>query len=312
MKNDQTTAAQKNEILSGIELMRFLAAISILLIHAPQPDAIAKCADIFARWAVPFFFATSGFLAAGSNRSVRSELKRAVHRIGVPYIFWLIIYCSFFINIGDQSLKDWLRILIFGGPAIHLWFLPALAVALITYRFLENRSIAVLAGTALILYVIGILIGPYPIIPTELPFNPRNGPFLSVPMVIVGAIYRRGAYIPLKPALFFMTFSFLAYAAEIAIFAPLRIDQIATTILIGFAPLCVAVRTSISGAWCGFLGKYTLGFYLLHVGVVTAFQRIFYPDSTFTYLVFVTIAAALTFALTMALSKVPYLKATIR
>ncbi|MGW8142085.1 acyltransferase [Sphingomonas zeae] len=312
MKNDQATATQKYEILSGIELMRFLAAISILLIHAPQPDEFAKCADIFARWAVPFFFATSGFLAAGSNRSLWSELKRVAQRIGVPYIFWLIVYCSFFIDIGDQSPKDWVRILIFGGPAIHLWFLPALAVALITYRFLQNRSIAVLATTALILYVIGILLGPYRIIPTELPFNPRNGPFLSVPMVIIGAIYRRGAYIPLKPALALTFLSFLAYATEIAIFAPLRIDQVMTTILIGFAPLCVAVRMNSSAAWCAYAGKYTLGFYLLHVGVVTAFQRIFYPNSTFTYLAFVMIAAAFTFVVTMAISKVPYLRATIR
>lgn len=292
--------------------MRLLAAASILLIHAPQPDAFAKFADVFARWAVPFFFATSGFLAAGTNRSLRDELKRIAQRIGLPYFFWLIVYCAFLINIRDQSLKDWARILIFGGPAIHLWFLPALALALITYRLLQNKSIFILLVTALVLYVIGTLIGTYSIIPIELPFNPRNGPFLSVPMVIIGAIYRRGYYIQLKPALVFMFFSFLFYATEVAVFAPLRIDQVITTILIGFAPLCVAVRINSSSAWYTYAGRYTLGFYLLHVGVVSAFQRIFYPNSTFTYLAFVAIAAALTFALTIAISKVPYIRATIR
>lgn len=308
------STTRADDWLGGIDALRVLAAIFVIFIHIPQHNDLAITSDIIARWAVPFFFAAAGYLAASNNRSPIVEVRRLLRRIGIPYLFWVAIYCAFLLpGTSELSVKDIARIVLLGGPAIHLWFLPALAMALVFFRCIQRCTTPKLFILAAVVYAAGLIVGAYRPANLDLPFNPRNGPFLSVPMVIIGALYRRRPPVDLSVAVVAVVASFLMYAAEVHFLHPRALDQTGTTFLIGYTPLMVGLtwKDRIT-EYVGNFGKYSFGVYLTHVGVLTLLQRIFYPQSGVQTLCFVFIIAIASFAVSAALWHTPYVRALVR
>lgn len=131
-----------NRPLAWLDLTRILAALAIVWIHCPQSSDLLRT-TLLARFAVPFFIATSVFLVFQSvDRDPRRSWIRysgsRIQRLYFPFLVWSGAYLAF------KWVKGWLlpdqpndfpgwEWWIVGG-AYHLWFLPfLLAVSLLSF-----------------------------------------------------------------------------------------------------------------------------------------------------------------------------------
>jgi hypothetical protein len=134
--------ANKSSRLTGIDLFRGIAIYAVIILHADEgiwisPIGWEKILE-FSGFAVPFFLATSFYLAFNKIYATggQYELKPRLTRLLIPYLFWTGIY------IGYKALKylvqneydhlnglfqDPVALIFFGGAAFQLYFLPLLA-----------------------------------------------------------------------------------------------------------------------------------------------------------------------------------------
>ncbi|WP_277923640.1 acyltransferase [Sphingomonas sp. TREG-RG-20F-R18-01] len=126
----------------GIELFRYVMALLVIGIHVLPPVAVnsaqplglpdwAVAMDVLCRCAVPFFFIASGYYFK-PERGVVANLTRAIARIAPIYGAWYCLYLAVAAALPEKLPSHWrILALIDGGPAFHLWFLPALLLGLI-------------------------------------------------------------------------------------------------------------------------------------------------------------------------------------
>lgn len=125
----------------AIELMRSVAVFGVIVIHcAPRTPGADHVADFFLNVSVPFFLLTALFFfwreldGAGAGGATPA-LCRRLPRLLLPYAAWTIIYLGakgvklalqgrpLATEFGGESL---LRILLTGGAAVQLYFVPLL------------------------------------------------------------------------------------------------------------------------------------------------------------------------------------------
>ncbi len=204
--------------IESVDTIRLLAIISVIAIHtAPflsesyQSGAyhyLAVVINQLARFAVPFFFAISGYfwgvkILRGENAF---EVSRDMGlRILVIFLAWSFIYLlpyniSAIFEHGWQGpfkaaywhaygLLQYPPGLILGGTKIHLWFLVALLFALfISLVFIKLKAEKCLLLFALALYVVGVFLKSYVQTPLGIPseFDSRYGPFFSTLLFVSG------------------------------------------------------------------------------------------------------------------------------
>ena len=128
--------------------------------------------QILARLAVPFFFVASGFLFSVSWISKReyndyenkAQLKHYLWRLCKFYIIWTILYLPFTYlllkgqdGITVNSVLLYVRDFFFTGSFYHLWFLPALLVAVpVVYICLFKLGLGKTILFGFLLYLIGM------------------------------------------------------------------------------------------------------------------------------------------------------------
>lgn len=156
---------------------RAFAIVAVVAIHSlgtvvesnfagQGPDWwLANVIDSACRWSVPVFIMISGALALDPRRGTepRKFLSKRVWRIGIPLVFWTIVYVAFrrFYLLGPDS--DWNAFLaiLSGSPFVQLYFLYVLAgLTLLTpfFRLLSvHGSRRLQWGTGLIFLGIGMV-----------------------------------------------------------------------------------------------------------------------------------------------------------
>lgn len=113
MSEKRQTSSAEN---FSLNCMKGIACISVVILHCTFPGVVGKILYGWARFAVPFFFAVSGYYAYCENEDVlKSKLNRKVKHIGKYffategiYFIWHIIYSI----IVDKSLNgafEWLQ-----------------------------------------------------------------------------------------------------------------------------------------------------------------------------------------------------------
>lgn len=139
--------------LTGIDLFRGIGIIAVVILHANQglvavPSSWNRIIN-FASFAVPFFLATSFYLAAQKLYSSKKpyDLKSRTLRLLIPYIFWSLFYLFYKISksliTGDVIrmyglLQDPSALIFCGGASFHLYFLPLLLTGTLTIKAFEN------------------------------------------------------------------------------------------------------------------------------------------------------------------------------
>lgn len=162
---------------AALDVAKWVAAILIVAIHAPPLYSVSNTGNfilmqIIARYAVPFFFITSGFLFFSKLsyesiwcRENRNRLFHYVSHLFILYLIWSAIYLptrliSVFKSGGSLlwHLKIITRDFLFAGIAPHLWYFTAVIVATCVLFFLLRwfSMNVILAGSAM-LYLLGLL-----------------------------------------------------------------------------------------------------------------------------------------------------------
>src|SRR4051794_18353134 len=120
----------------GINALRFLLMFTIVLalswffIGSIAPSDPAYYLLITAQCSVPVFFIISGYFLRWRDGDIFAVTRWAATKLLPLYVLWVAIYVVAARLAGLGSLGDLLVTFLRGGPVRHLWFLPALAVAL--------------------------------------------------------------------------------------------------------------------------------------------------------------------------------------
>ncbi len=157
--------AEDRQHHTGIDILKLLAAVAVIYLHAVGRTDLAWTSDPM-RFAVPFFAASAAYLAFRSaigradldaGRYVRSRISR----IYIPFLLWTAVYLLVRViwSLGSRtSLPDVGLALLWRGSAHHLWFLPFVLVVTV-FAFAVARSLrgrgSLLTGAA-VLFVGGV------------------------------------------------------------------------------------------------------------------------------------------------------------
>lgn len=115
----------------AIDLARFLAAFGIVVAHATVSPR-----DWVGHLALALFLILTAFLAVQSvaRAGGRYGWLRRARRLFLPWVFWSVLYRLLDLAISDDPdrfipLREPFSLLV--GPAVHLWFLPFVILAMI-------------------------------------------------------------------------------------------------------------------------------------------------------------------------------------
>ena len=210
-----TTSPRK--YYASLDVMKFLMALSIMFAHICSENVtvhpIIKNLTSVYNFAVPFFFACSGFLFFLKYKNENSfnhlkPYKKFTKRILLMYAVWSAIYFCFVLTTWIQDGASYEEILrYFHGALVFttygtIWFLPSLWVGVsITFVLLFLKlNLNQIALIAFVFYIIGTFGFSYlPLIEgtflekgysiyNNIFFTTRNGVFAGFPFVFIGAL----------------------------------------------------------------------------------------------------------------------------
>ena len=130
-----------------IDFLRLFLICAVVTIHTGAPWFVVAIGRI----GVPFSFALTGFFTNSEN--VEKSIKRNLSRL----LIWICIYSPLIIGDGTASNMGaiyFLQQLLFITPC-YLWFLTALIVCLILYKFMIKVPNHIRIIISFVLYVIG-------------------------------------------------------------------------------------------------------------------------------------------------------------
>ncbi|WP_197025155.1 acyltransferase family protein [Butyrivibrio proteoclasticus] len=207
-----------------MHLMKFIACLFVITIHAKFPGAVGDYTEGVARFAVPFFFMLSGrFLLADkglvSAAQIRTKVKKSLLRLlkatAVVYlvylVFSLIVHLERGVSFGEwlgikYNLYETVLFVLFNSGRFvydssfvfdHMWFLFALIYvygliylfAPVLRKWYKVVTVLTFAG----LFFGELLQTVYPIRPFDISittwFLLRNWLFVGLPFVLLGIIF---------------------------------------------------------------------------------------------------------------------------
>lgn len=143
----------------GLDLGKFICAVLVIMIHT-TPFAwniwLDRGAGIMTRFAVPFFFVTTGYFFYNGQYDVE-KLKHSLSRLIILYVIWSLIYLPF-----NWPLRNPIQSVFITGISGHLWYLPAVIFALIGTFFLNKYlGINLTLSVAYVFLVLGTMFSTY-------------------------------------------------------------------------------------------------------------------------------------------------------
>jgi surface polysaccharide O-acyltransferase-like enzyme len=292
--------------IESVDVIRMAAIVAVIAIHttpfepasatAPSGELPYIIINQLARFAVPFFFAISGYFwgrRINTGMPVGAATLRTLRRLLLLYVAWCLFYLLPFSlqPFYDNGVLGPVKVLyhrleyfanrpftlLFAGTKDHLWFISALACAVaISGLFLSRGWFRALLCVAAGLYLFGLLTRAYAASPLgiEFGFNTRNGPFFGTLLFVSG--YRLSRFTPqrnwLWSGLLLCSAGALLHFAEIGYIwrhyqvPPTAHDYVIGTYFMGIGATLMALsgHPLLSGRHLATLGKYTLGIYAIH------------------------------------------------
>lgn len=282
---------------ASLDALRVLCLLGIVTLHVAgggfhDNKPLGFTLDEFSRFAVPVFFIVSAYFWKPAELEQPLQLiGRVARRVGLPFIAWVLITFAWnaVFNPGrglDLSPGGIALILWTGGPAFHLWFLPALivgtAIVALAGHYLGWRATT---GLALVLFVLGTMIGSY--IPAFLDrgfefWVDRNGVLFAPVFLVAGVLMRRHRDDLMRVPVWLVGIAVVAFGlgqlAEgffIVPRYPMGHDYSLSTLGYGLAVALLFMRLEIRGALWSVLGRATFTAYLGHVLVIATLVNAF-------------------------------------
>ncbi len=213
----------QRKVYPTLDITKFIMAMLILTQHTSNEWAhssgLVHAFFGLGNFAVPFFFACSGFLFFSKYNSLdcveqRDYYKKWSIRIGKMYFVWSLIYFVFvFVGWMNKGLSweqpiEYLHKAVVYSTYATIWFLPALWVGVsICYFMKRNCSSSTMFISMLLLMIVGNLFGSYSNLLTRYRaiksfydwymsvfITWRNGLFNGAPFVFIGLLVAEGGW----------------------------------------------------------------------------------------------------------------------
>lgn len=283
--------------LAGIDAFRFAGFVAVTLLHTVggktyrTVDA-SKIIDLLCRFAVPYFFLTSGYMAGIGSAPLASRLWRSSVRIVPIFVAWELFYIVI-AHVPARELESFGFIkflVVFGYPGYHLWFLPSLLENLaILYALIEFCSDETMLAVGGVFYMVGVAYSEFGERLPDIHWEVRNGPTFGLLFVIVGYLTAKREYVASAGlALSLAAFGILSELVEATALYDFGIRGFAADInfYLGTLPYAVGVfllavsnrSTGTTASSVAGIGVYTLGYYCIHLAFIWYF-RAFFPDT---------------------------------
>ncbi|XVH30503.1 acyltransferase [Haloferacaceae archaeon DSL9] len=195
------------ERIYSIDAVRILAMVFIVVIHTNPFEGVGAYGNALnfqiettARFAVPFFFVTSGYFFARktAGRDPTAYFVKRVRSIASLYGFGILLASPVFVagtavraGVESESVAGSVSVkltefvspleLVYYGTSVSeiLWFLPALLFSFgFVYLFVRFDKAAYLLPVALGFHVVGLLGASYTMF-VDIPFRIRDGLFFG-------------------------------------------------------------------------------------------------------------------------------------
>lgn len=337
--------------IESVDILRLIAITAVIAIHTkPFEQPLATHNDIytylyyvinqFARFAVPFFFAISGYFFGLKIRAGHDALLTAnvmAKKVIIIFLAWSFIYLLPYnissiyelgflgpIKISYWNVVDLINstsLILWQGTKIHLWFLIGLLCAVyISAFFIHKQQVAVLLIVSIMLYIFGMLAKSYSASPIgiEIDFDTRNGPFFSLLLFTSGYLLsglspstrwaKRGFGIFVGGVILHFSESYILWDLY---GTKAEHDYVIGTYFMGIGVAIIALSNhkhlrsnKLSG-----LGKVTLGIYASHHIFVDLFAGIDTRyNNAYWEIGYVFLVLILSIAFTLLLTKNPFMK----
>jgi len=311
----------------GVDLFRLVAFLCVVALHVNRQnlEPAAKLAfEIIPRLGVPYFFLVSGYFLQIGEHGVVAVVARFLRRLVPVYVFWVLFYIFLHRGLfGETGIHSLPNLLIDGIPGAHLWFLPSLGVSVVLFTLLSYAigDYPVL-GICIILYLCGIYFDEFRNI-YDLPFhhwNFRDGPFFGCVFIAIGYYSRKYDIRLSVEQSVLMVLSGLAMQflerALLVHFGILsqgdEVDYYLGTVLYGAGVLFLALNVSAGGegavAALAGIGRYTLGFYCIHLAYVWLLEMVLAPDTLVNVVVTVAFSSSASIITILLMSRVRQLR----
>jgi surface polysaccharide O-acyltransferase-like enzyme len=297
----------KMERIYSIDFIKFFAIFAVVIIHIFPLDGFFGyfIIDNIARFAVPFFFAASGYFFA--QKMIKKNdffyyFKNYVIKLMKIYFVWLIFYIVYDvlfifligINVQEKLIKyfDELTVLnLFyygkGTSGYQLWFLTALIWStVIIYIFFKFKKINILFVVSFILNLMGLLGQAYTMF-FHLPVSStRDALFFGLFYTTLGVLFAVNKHLKKLRKISGITYLGLAVICTlIQVMEGYLLDKVIdgshgeyyfSTILLTTFLFFFALNNNQSGKglWITKVGGNALGIYIIHVFFLDLFNRI--------------------------------------
>lgn len=315
--------------IASIDFFRSLSIFAVICIHTgPFWSNEFNCNYLKfiinqgARFGVPFFFIASGYFFGKKLQSgfiLKDLFVKIFKRLLLIFAFWSTIYLIVPSNINQLLQYGLLRVtywkihwllthpitLLLEGSQYHLWFLISLLSAYMLITFFIHNGLDInykLLYFASALYIFALLSAPYSStqLGISIPFNSRNGPFISTLYVAIG-YYISFDRFQVKPltAIGLMAIGYLLHMIEAYILwrhfnvSLPHLHSLCGTVIwsTGIMLFCLSNENFAKSSYLSSIGKYTLGIYVSHFLFVNLLQPLgkifncFYWEIGFPFIV---------------------------
>lgn len=278
MAGNATGKAKGKDYRRAIDLLRFLAAVGIVLDHTLAWGFLGYPA-------LGLFLILTSYFGVGSyRRSGGGNFWGArAKRILIPWLVWCAFYRLVWEVVSDEPfrlLSDPFTLLI--GPSIHLWFLPFATFALIFIptiaRDVETKAQLLRACAALVpvAVILGLIHAKAGLEGWQIAGSPIPQPVpqwaYSLPIYVWGALAAVGHRLgqPLVPL--------VSAAVATAVLLALDWDVASAQLLLCALIFELFYRLRWQGEWMTHLAGYAFGIYLLHPFFLLVGYKLFGAD----------------------------------
>ena len=275
---------------ASLDALRVLSLFGIVTLHVAgggfaDNKPLGFVVDELSRFAVPVFFLMSAYFWKDADLAAPLRLTGKIAQRVMP-AFAIVLVLTIALRLleggrpGFELTPEGLLLLLWsGGPAFHLWFLPALVLgSAVVATLMKFTGLLWTLAIALALYTAGTIIGAYskPLFGHGFPFwMDRNGLFFAPIFLVAGIALRRHraalADWPI-PAIVaaLVAFAALHLAEGYFVVGRYALGHDYSLATLGYA-LSVAVlfmRIELTSPLWSILGQATFGAYLIHLLVL--------------------------------------------